>query len=54
MFHFSVGKTSIMKQYVEQMFTPEYQATNTTSFVSKEVMVNRKLVTLQVNDCNPL
>jgi GTPase SAR1 family protein len=44
----SVGKTSLMNQYVNQRFSSQYKATIGADFLTKEVMIDDKLVTLQV------
>lgn len=43
-----VGKTSLMNQYVSQRYTEQYKATIGADFLTKEVMIEDKLVTLQV------
>jgi len=48
-FLFSVGKTSLMNQYVNQRFSSQYKATIGADFLTKEVMIDDKLVTLQVS-----
>ncbi|KAK2712696.1 hypothetical protein QYM36_011397 [Artemia franciscana] len=45
-----VGKTCLMNQFVLRKFSKEYKATIGTDIVSKEVMVDDKLVTLQIWD----
>ena len=45
----SVGKTSLMNQYVNKKFTSQYKATIGADFLTKEVMVDDRLVTMQVN-----
>jgi len=45
---FSVGKTSLMNQYVSGRFTGAYKATIGADFTSKEVTVDGRTVTLQV------
>jgi Ras-related protein Rab-7A len=45
-----VGKTSLMNQYVNRKFSSQYKATIGADFLTKEVMIDDKLVTLQV--CN--
>jgi Ras-related protein Rab-7A len=45
-----VGKTSLMNQYVNKKFTNQYKATIGADFSTKEVMVDDKLVTLQIWD----
>jgi Ras-related protein Rab-7A len=44
----SVGKTSLMNQYVNKKFSSQYKATIGADFLTKEVMIDDKLVTLQV------
>lgn len=44
----SVGKTSLMNQYVNRKFSNQYKATIGADFLTKEVMVEDRLVTLQV------
>jgi hypothetical protein len=44
----SVGKTSLMNQYVNKKFTNQYKATIGADFLTKEVMLEDKLVTMQV------
>ena len=44
----SVGKTSLMNQYVSGRFTGAYKATIGADFTSKEVTVDGRTVTLQV------
>lgn len=46
--HFRVGKTSLMNQYVNKKFTSQYKATIGADFLTKEVMVDDRLVTMQV------
>lgn len=43
-----VGKTSLMNQYVNKRFSSQYKATIGADFLTKEVMIDDKLVTLQV------
>jgi Ras-related protein Rab-7A len=45
---FRVGKTSLMNQYVNKRFTNQYKATIGADFLTKEIMIDDKLVTLQV------
>jgi Ras-related protein Rab-7A len=45
-----VGKTSLMNQYVQRKFSREYKATIGADFLVKEVMIDEKLVTLQIWD----
>ena len=47
---YRVGKTSLMNQYVIKKFTNQYKATIGADFLTKEVMVDNKLVTMQVSD----
>lgn len=44
----SVGKTSLMNQYVNRKFTNQYKATIGADFLTKEIMVDDRLVTMQV------
>ena len=48
MYAHSVGKTSLMNQYVNKKFTSQYKATIGADFLTKEVMVDDRLVTMQV------
>lgn len=45
---FSVGKTSLMNQYVNKKFSNQYKATIGADFLTKEVTVDDRLVTMQV------
>lgn len=45
-----VGKTSLMNQYVSRKFSTHYKATIGADFLTKEVMVDDKLVTMQIWD----
>jgi len=45
-----VGKTSLMNQYVHKRFSKQYKATIGADFLTKEVMIDEKLVTLQIWD----
>jgi len=45
-----VGKTSLMNQYVHKKFSASYKATIGADFLTKEVMIDDKLVTLQIWD----
>ena len=49
-----VGKTSLMGRYVIQKFSNVYKATIGADFLIKEVQVDDRLVTMQVNEihCN--
>lgn len=44
----SVGKTSLMNQYVLARFATSYKATIGVDFLSKDVMLEDRMVTLQV------
>ncbi|KAI9906715.1 hypothetical protein PsorP6_004500 [Peronosclerospora sorghi] len=46
----SVGKTSLMNQYVNEKFCSQYKATIGADFLTKEIMVDDKLVTMQIWD----
>ncbi|XP_023238297.1 ras-related protein Rab-7a-like [Centruroides sculpturatus] len=43
-----VGKTSLMNQYVNKKFSNQYKATIGADFLTKEVTVDDRLVTMQV------
>ncbi|XP_024964111.1 ras-related protein Rab7-like isoform X1 [Cynara cardunculus var. scolymus] len=45
-----VGKTSLMNQYVYNKFSKQYKATIGADFVTKELHIDDKLVTLQIWD----
>jgi len=45
-----VGKTSLMNQYVNKRFNAQYKATIGADFLTKEVMVDDRLVTMQIWD----
>lgn len=45
-----VGKTSLMNQYVKKSFSSQYKATIGADFLTKDVVVDDKLVTLQIWD----
>ncbi|GKV32472.1 hypothetical protein SLEP1_g41076 [Rubroshorea leprosula] len=45
-----VGKTSLMNQYVHKKFSQQYKATIGADFVTKELQIDDRLVTLQVWD----
>jgi len=45
-----VGKTSLMNQYVNKKFSNQYKATIGADFLTKEVMVDDRLVTVQIWD----
>lgn len=44
----SVGKTSLMNQYVNKRFSNQYKATIGADFLTKEVIVDDRVVTMQV------
>ena len=46
--HGRVGKTSLMNRFVSQKFSSQYKATIGADFLTKEIVVDDKLVTLQV------
>ena len=46
----SVGKTSLMNQFVHKRFSNQYKATIGADFLTKEIMIEDKLVTLQIWD----
>lgn len=45
-----VGKTSLMNQYVNHKFSNQYKATIGADFLTKEVTVDDRLVTMQIWD----
>eukprot|EP00052_Salpingoeca_macrocollata_P029145 m.290494 g.290494 ORF g.290494 m.290494 type:complete len:206 (+) comp22950_c3_seq1:163-780(+) len=45
-----VGKTSLMNQYVNRKFSNQYKATIGADFLTKEVKVDDRLVTMQIWD----
>ncbi|OQS04073.1 Rab7 family GTPase [Thraustotheca clavata] len=45
-----VGKTSLMNQYVNQKFSNQYKATIGADFLTKEITIDEKLVTMQIWD----
>lgn len=45
-----VGKTSLMNQFVNKKFSNQYKATIGADFLTKEVIVDDKIVTLQIWD----
>lgn len=45
-----VGKTSLMNQYVNKKFTNQYKATIGADFLTKEVAIDGKSVTMQIWD----
>lgn len=44
-----VGKTSLMNQYVNKKFSNQYKATIGADFLTKEVVVDDRVVTMQVS-----
>lgn len=46
----SVGKTSLMNQFVHRKFVSQYKATIGADFLTKEIMVDDRLVTMQIWD----
>ncbi|KAK4280102.1 hypothetical protein QN277_011771 [Acacia crassicarpa] len=45
-----VGKTSLMTQYIHKKFNQQYKATIGADFVTKELQIDDRLVTLQIWD----
>lgn len=45
-----VGKTSLLNQYVHRRYSNQYRASIGADFLTKEVMIDDKLVTLQIWD----
>eukprot|EP00039_Didymoeca_costata_P019027 m.335952 g.335952 ORF g.335952 m.335952 type:complete len:209 (-) comp17721_c0_seq1:165-791(-) len=45
-----VGKTSLMHQYVSKKFSNQYKATIGADFLTKEAIIDDKLVTMQIWD----
>jgi small GTP-binding protein len=45
-----VGKTSLMNQYVNQKFSTQYKATIGADFLTKEVVIDDRVVTMQIWD----
>eukprot|EP00930_Biecheleria_cincta_P006572 TRINITY_DN1075_c0_g1_i1.p1 TRINITY_DN1075_c0_g1~~TRINITY_DN1075_c0_g1_i1.p1 ORF type:complete len:236 (+),score=39.62 TRINITY_DN1075_c0_g1_i1:76-708(+) len=45
-----VGKTSLMNQYVNKKFSNQYKATIGADFLTKEVTIDDKVVTMQIWD----
>ncbi|KAI9789532.1 MAG: Rab GTPase ypt7 [Piccolia ochrophora] len=45
-----VGKTSLMNQYVNKKFSASYKATIGADFLTKEVLIDDRLVTMQLWD----
>lgn len=44
----SVGKTSLMNQFVNKKFSNQYKATIGADFLTKEIVVDDRLVTMQI------
>jgi Ras family len=45
-----VGKTSLMNQYVNKKFSSQYKATIGADFLTKEVQIDDRLVTMQARN----
>ncbi|AYV75892.1 MAG: putative Ras-related protein Rab7 [Terrestrivirus sp.] len=45
-----VGKTSLLERYTKNKFNTSYKATIGTDFLSKEVIIENQLITLQIWD----
>jgi len=45
-----VGKTSLMNQYVNRKFSNQYKATIGADFLTKDIMIEDRLVTMQIWD----
>jgi len=43
-----VGKTSLMNQYVNKRFSNQYKATIGADFLTKDIMIDDRLVTMQI------
>ena len=48
--NFRVGKTSLIKRYVQNKYIPAYKPTIGADFLTKEVLVDQQVVTLQCWD----
>ena len=48
-FSIRVGKTSLMNQYVKKKFSFIYKSTIGADFLTKDVVIDDRIVTLQVN-----
>jgi Ras-related protein Rab-7A len=46
----SVGKTCLLNQFVNQEFISRYKATIGSDFMTRQLNINRKLITLQIWD----
>lgn len=44
-----VGKTSLMNQYVSNRYTDKYKATIGADFFNKQIVVDDRVITLQVH-----
>jgi len=44
-----VGKTSLMGQFVSRKFSNQYKATIGADFLTKEIQIDDRLVTMQVS-----
>ena len=44
-----VGKTSLMNQYVNKRFSNQYKATIGADFLTKDVVIDDRVVTMQVS-----
>ena len=44
-----VGKTSLMNQYVNKRFSNQYKATIGADFLTKDVVIDDRVVTMQVD-----
>ena len=49
-----VGKTSLMNQYVNKKFSSQYKATIGADFLTKEVQIDDRAVTMQVRHTREL
>jgi len=47
---YSVGKTSLMQQYIQSNFSSQYKATIGAEFLSKEIIIGDKIVSMQIWD----
>jgi Ras-related protein Rab-7A len=45
-----VGKTSLMNRYVSNKFSNRYKATIGADFLTKEIILNDRVVTMQVRN----
>lgn len=43
-----VGKTSLMNQYVNKRFSNQYKATIGADFLSKDITIDDRVVTMQI------